>query len=225
MKDFPMFYSTEFLMFICSGCGMIIGFIHRNKFPELKYLYIYPLASFSQFIIANLTLISKIGITIEDSIINISLNLFTITEFIIIYIFFKKVLLSKLNKKILRFSAIVYFFTGLINWIIIENSFSPPTYSYIYQSIAILIPVCLYFIELFKKPIVPDLLNEPSFWVTTGMAFYFACTLPLFLMEDFVYNKAGYIYEMELFSINFICYGILFLLITKAYLCRKREAP
>jgi hypothetical protein len=60
------------------------------------------------------------------------------------------------------------------------------------------------------------------FWISLAVIFYFSCTIPLFLLNDFVYNKKG-IKDLTIYSINNISYSIMFLLIAKAYLCPAKN--
>jgi multisubunit Na+/H+ antiporter MnhG subunit len=100
-----------------------------------------------------------------------------------------------------------------------------PTTFYIIQAFCVLFPALLYFFELFKWPQTVNLWEAPSFWIATGIIVYFAGTLPLFVMQDFIFGKNKFIKEPTLYLINFIAYSIMFLFIAKAYLCPKRDTP
>jgi hypothetical protein len=116
----------------------------------------------------------------------------------------------------------IYLSALILYWILGNKLPAFPVSIFLVQSIVILIPSLYYFFELFRYPETHDLMNEPAFWITTSFLFYFSGTIPLFWAQDYVFNEQGIIIQGEAYIINFICYGIMFLLITRAYLCNKK---
>lgn len=226
---FQLYYSyygcTILFDFICSSIAVCIGLFNKNKFPALKIFYLYPLASLLQIIIAVFFPLFDISVKEYNHTTNIAANIFMTIEFLLIYNFFRKVLQSKTIQLIMNVMTAAYLLIILVNWIIFKYFFYFPGYIFTLQAIFLLIPGLYYFFELFKYPVFPDLLKEFSFWVSLGIVFYFSCTLPIFLLKDWAYRKTGVINETSVYSINFICYGFLFLFIAKAYLCPKRDTP
>lgn len=209
---------------ICSGIAVYIGFSNKKKFSALKLFYIYPLASLLQIAIA-IFLYPFVKRQIYKQVSHAAINIFMVTEFLLIFNFFKHVLESKAAQFIISIIAVTYFIVISIEWFALQYFYNFPVDLFAVQAICILVPAFYYFFDLFKRPTKPNLLKDFSFWVSLSIIFYFSCTLPLFLLKDFAYKKDGIITEANLYSINFICYGIMFLLITKAYLCPKTEAP
>lgn len=223
MNEYPLqFYSQIFLNTI-SIISFLIGYRNRKKYSILRNLYLYPLFSLLQSLVFYLTLYVNPSVRLEEIIIRTSIYIFLFLEFILIYQFFSRTFkLVNLPKtffalKIIFITLFVFYLYYNNNSTFFLNEF------YILQSVYILIPSFLYLVHFFKKPITATLIDEPSFWITIGLVFYFSCTFPIFLLKDFFFAENGYIYEAELFSINYICYGILFLLIAKAYLCKKLD--
>ena len=205
---------------ICCLVTITIGYKSRYKFPELKFLYLYPLASFIQLIIA--FCLDATGSDIRSIFERISTNIFLLIEFVLIFNFFWKILKLRLTKNIMTVIAGFYFITLSIFWGLLKGILTFPTNFFLIQAFCIIILGYSYFYELFKTPLASNLLNEPPFWVVIGLVSYFECTLPLFFMKDFIIDKMGIIRELDLYAINFFCYGIMFMLITKAYLCKPR---
>ncbi len=211
--------------FLCSILAMITGYKYHNKFTELKFFYLYPLSSFLQITLCTLGILLKANTKVIDELTAVSTNIFLLIEFLLIYNFFRQVLKSKIAKQILQIVTLLYIVTLFLYWTWGNSFFIFPVHMFILEAFCVLTPGFFYFSELIKYPTTNSMLREPSFWISTGIIFYYACTLPIFLSKDFMYDENGIINEKNLYTINFICYGILFLLITKAYLCPKRDTP
>ena len=150
-------------------------------------------------------------------------NIFLLLEFIIIYNYFLQILKNKKIKKTLYAISILYIFGIAFMWIYKKSFNKEADIFFIFQAICILYPALFYFFEFLRTPSKIELTREPSFWLTTGILLYFGCTLPLFLLKDIIdFSKD---FERSIFSINFLCYGLLYLFIIKAYLCKKTEVP
>lgn len=216
---------AQIFMMACSCVAIITGYFNRNKFHTLRKFYFYPLLSLVQITGFYVIDIFQVSLQTKNNIIVFTANLFLLVEFFLIYSFFLNTLKSKGIKKLLYTIQFVYCLAVSFIWFILSSIFSLSGELLVIQSFCILIPVLIYFYELFKWPTVNNLLKLPSLWISTGIVIYFACTLPLFLMKDFIFNKRGYLKEIDLYLINFVAYGIMFLFIAKAYLCPKRDTP
>ena len=216
---------AQVFMMACSFVAAITGYFHRNRFYALRKFYFYPLLSLAQITVFYFIEIFKVRLQTKNNVIVFTANLFLLAEFFLIYSFFLNTLKTKAIKILLHAIQVIYSLAVAFIWLISSSIFKFSGELLIIQSFCILIPVLIYFYELFKWPTVNNLLTLPSFWISTGIVVYFACTLPLFLMKDFVFNKSGYLKEVDLYLINFVAYGIMFLLFIKAYLCPKRDTP
>jgi hypothetical protein len=83
----------------------------------------------------------------------------------------------------------------------------------------LLLSMCLaYYISIFKtKPII-NLIEEPKFWIATGLTFFMISTLPFSISSYYLIQKSLTL-VFNLFSIFFIFYVILFLMMIKAFSC------
>jgi hypothetical protein len=87
------------------------------------------------------------------------------------------------------------------------------------ESLFILIPCLFYYYQLFVSQ-ETTLKNHPPFWVVTGILFYTSCSIPVFLLVDYI-NKNLSGYYNVVFSLNYVLYILLFSLFIKAYLCKR----
>jgi hypothetical protein len=226
MKDYTLLtHIFQLFMMACSGIAAITGYLNRHKHYSLRIFYFYPLASCLQTAILYILVNTTFSIKITYNLIFSTINIFVIIEFLSIYHFFLQVLKTRTIKKVIFSIMLVFILTVPFYQIFINGFFSIPANLFFIVNFFLVIPALLYFFELFKWPPAGRLWELPSFWIATGIAFYFACTLPLFLMKDFIYRNNRSLKEQDIYLINFIAYGILFLFIAKAYLCPKRDTP
>lgn len=214
-------YTQVFLM-ICASIAIATGIIHRKRHKEMRFVVYYPLASLIETIsspIINIEFPKLRAIGVAD----MSANIFLLIEFVIIYHYFVLILTNKKVKRSLYFIALIYLPIMVAMWVCKKTFNSDPEILFVPQAICVLYPTFCYFIESLKTPSKLELRREPSFWMTTGIMIYFGCTLPLFLLNDIIDFHRGF--ERSIYSINFLCYALLFILITNAYLCKKKEAP
>jgi hypothetical protein len=222
--SYPTFiqHTTLFLGFITT----MIGYANRNKFWELKLLYLYPFASFIQIAVCILLPLTNISDELYSNSPYISMNLFLLVEFLLIYHFYSRIFKSGTVKKILLATTIVYSITAFFYWLHGDNLLNEPAnFHFTTQAFIILFPGLLYIVRLIKRPLNYKLTIFPAFWVVSGIMFYFSCTLPLFIIEDLTTDepKNESLSNPELYSINEISYCVLFFTIIKAYLCPKVE--
>jgi hypothetical protein len=208
-------FYTQPLMIICALIAFCISILNRNKFSELQLIFFYPIASVIQILLYYYS-----SITLSDSRLdNISSSLFIVLEFLIFYYFFNKIIILKKLKAFIRAIFLVFTGTAISIWCLTNSFYENSSKVFLIQSICVLCFCFSYFFQLFQLPPKVDLLNHPAFWVSTGCLFYFSSTIPLFCAESLLKTFPQY---MSLYSINYLSYSILFLFITKAFLCSPR---
>lgn len=215
------FYYTNAILIISTIILVYISIKKRNNIKHCKFLFLYPLVSLIQQAIIFYSIFRNSPDYIKRSELNnLSINLFIIIELLIVFFLFIKILRNKLNKLILLILQVgyvlyyIYYFT-------IGDMRNPvdPSIS-IAQCFVIIIPCLFYFIELFNRPATLNLINEPNFWLASGLLINFSFMLPGYILIDkIVYDK--FYYVQSTFSLIYISYSILFLLFTKAYTCNS----
>jgi len=208
-------FYTHPLMLSSALLACILGIIHRKKFQELQLIIFYPIASLIQGFIAYSSWASMEN---EENLKAdvISESLFILLEFLIVYDFFKKIIILNNLKKYIQIIFAFYIIYLLLMWLFTNSFYEHPIKVYLLESLCILFFCFIYLIQIFKLPPRLNLINDPPFWITIGCLFYFSCTIPLFFAQSTlkVFPQHG-----SLYSINFLAYTILFLFISKAFLC------
>ena len=201
---------------VLAECISVIASVkYRNKYFALSNFHWYPIAALVQSLIC----LTAFGIWghIPQKIQYITINIFEVIEFLFIYSFCLRTLTFKLFRKIVKALLVVFFLYLLFMWIFM-NAFNKYYEVYIAQSTFLLVPPVLFFLQTLKLPSNNTLLDEPAFWINIGILFFFSSTIPLFVLEAYFRNFINQ--NDALFSISYIAYGVFFLLITKAYLCK-----
>jgi len=112
-------------------------------------------------------------------------SFFTTFEFIF-YLYLLSCIIHNLKmrmaiKYILVINALIAFANSLF---IQKGGFSSITYSI---SCLLIVFFCIYyFLELFRSPKFVNLINEPPFWICSGLLFYYCCSFPLFGLITFL---------------------------------------
>lgn len=86
--------------------------------------------------------------------------------------------------------------------------------------IFLLIPTLFYYRHLLNNTATYSIFNRPSFWIVTGIFFYALASIPLLLIARYITRETemGRIIVTALYYTPYI---IHFVLLTKAFLCRK----
>ena len=218
-----LYFYTDLIMAFCALLTSIVGFFLRKRHRSLKYMFLYPLASFLQIIsfYFNFFHYKSNSMTAQ----NISILLFILVELFCILYFYLLVLKKQRLKKVTILITVAYcsyaIYYASNNGVFFESS---PQF-FLLQSFIILLFAIFHLIDLFRDIPKSRLIDEPSFWVTIGVLQYFLCTIPMYAMIEFIFNKDGFVKEPYLYSINYIGYSVFFLLIIRAYLCKAPVKP
>lgn len=90
----------------------------------------------------------------------------------------------------------------------------------ILEYIFLLTTVFYYYIELLNNKPEQNLLDSPSFWITSGLFIYTIASLPfLVLAQQPIIKKTPFYYKM--FTSHYIALSILLVTIIRAFLCKK----
>lgn len=218
-------YFTSFIFLLISIIGFTVAIINRKKHTQLKYFPYYFLAH----ILANISF-SVHDAYFSESTLHLTLLNFntyidyslTLLEFTIFIFLFEKNILQKsqvLKAIKLLFLALSIFF--LILDLIRYRFLSQSTLHIVFtlQASFLIIACIIYYLQIFKLPPNINLREDPFFWIATGLLFFMICTLPLSLVINYVRNSSLLLYG-QLFSIFYIFYCLLFLMIINAFLCK-----
>lgn len=226
MKEFldhlKISFYSGLLLSITLIIALFISIRNRKKFNVLKFFPIYITGLF----FASLTIFKK-RVPIISSLSGLLHYIdyfFTLLELLIFSNFYTQIIKSPIIRKSILTINILFlpFFVYMaltdkdFYWSVSENT---QTIVYSVEGVILLYFSCAYFFDLFNKVPVLILKEDPAFWISTGLLFFSACTLPYSLLENYIL-KYHHIYANMSYSIFYIFYILLFLMIIRAYLCK-----
>jgi hypothetical protein len=139
-------------------------------------------------------------------------DLFMVLEFSVCNLLILRSLHSTLRRRIVRANCLLFFGLLLFIAVRLNRRFLDGTF-FFFESAFLLLPCLVYFYDLFITASLRPLKDQPSFWVMTGMLFLNACSIPLISLEMLGNSAKPY------FTLNYVLYIVLFILIIRAYLC------
>ena len=151
---------------------------------------------------------------------------FSIIEFLSLGLFFNATLRNK-KVSIILYRTVILQILGLMIFLYYTTQNFPALFfirfGNIFYSLElfILASICIYYLIVFSRtPEETNLKTTPNFWIVTGLFFYCIMSIPFCLISTEIVslNKLLFTY---LISIHFIFLSIFFILIAKAFLCKK----
>ena len=86
----------------------------------------------------------------------------------------------------------------------------------------LIVAICIYyFYELFHYSRLLTLVQEPAFWICSGLLFFYSCSFPLFGLLNFV-GDASRVIINNIDNILKLLNVMLYSIFTIAFLCRVR---
>src|SRR5882724_9566642 len=108
IRNISIYNYTQYAMLISCCIAIIVSFANRKKFKELKYIHIYPIASFFQAIIYYFLYQSRISFYYLDKTNQAIINVFIVFEFLLAYHFYWNILSSRIIKLIMQVLLFVF---------------------------------------------------------------------------------------------------------------------
>jgi len=204
----PVFMGIAFL-------ASLTLFFQRDTEPYLK---LFPF-----FLLLTLT-VEIIGATM---VLHIKNNLILSNPFTVLAICFYLFILhqfthSRKVRKIILYLICIYPAVAFFNIFFIQKMvvFHTMTYS---LGCLLIVALCIYyFFELFQLTHTTNLLRQPSFWICSGLLFYFSCSFPLYGLNNLVTKTASPQTIRNLIFVFNLLDVFLYSSFTIAFLCRLR---
>jgi hypothetical protein len=223
------FYFTEPFLVVCILFSVRISNKYRKKENTHSLLSLYM--AMNLFLFLPIEFLSKIyPKSLFNSILWIeTINiLFQIIELYIFISYFKILFSNKKYDYVSKTLFIIYLFISTTYLIWIFYNQTPKYYirkfSFLINSLelSILLGCTLYYYyRIFKSTPEMKLNSSPSFWIASGLFFYCITAIPFFCIAEVVKVIQNNLYNM-LIATHYITLALLFLSITRAYLCKKQ---
>ncbi len=151
---------------------------------------------------------------------NIELYNISSTVEIIFYLWVLSQIIMKVPiRKCLQLAAVLFPVVVMLNKYLIQKGTRYLTLTVALGSLLIVLAAIYYFYELFRSEKSINLAREPSFWIVSGLLFFYSCSFPLFTLINAFYSPSNKIifYLLHLSSVlNILLYSSFMI----AFLCR-----
>lgn len=145
-------------------------------------------------------------------------NFYAIINFTYLIYLLRSFISNRKVTNVMTGAIIIYPIITLINafWIQGQDTFN--TYTFLSGCILVVTASIFYFYERIKHPGPHSLLIDPTFWVSTGLLFFYTCSPPLTGVLNAISLMPFYNYK-TLYFINIMINIILYLLFSISFIC------
>ncbi len=217
-------FHTDLIHFCALLTTILVSRKNYKRFKILKYFPIYAAIFLIGIVVNRLGTVNHVPsrLYVFGSYLDFFL---TLLELLIFSNFYHQLIKNQAVRKLTVLTNLLFvlffIYMGVADKDFYDKGISESTQSIVYtvEGIILLLLCSFYFFELFKKLPIGDLKNEPVFWVSTGLLFFMACTLPYSLLENYIQRYYPAL-SFALYSLFYVFYTLLFIMIIRAYLCK-----
>jgi hypothetical protein len=147
-------------------------------------------------------------------------NYYAIINFTYLIFLLRSFLSTPRFIRLLGWGMAIYPVIGLLNLFLIQGTHTFNTYTFMLGCLVVVISCICYFYERIKFPGPHSLLQDPTFWIATGLLFFYTCSLPLNGILRFISNMPWYVFK-TLYVTNIMINIILYLFFSISFICNR----
>ena len=177
---------------------------------------------FSVFLLINCLMDTATNISALHQVNNVFFNN-VVQMFVIAFELYlvREIVQGRKAKNVFLYFLIIYMLLSLANFFLVQKTSVFNTMTYCLGCLLIVSACIYYFWELFQLRYSVNLLRQPSFWICSGLLFFYACSFPMQGLLNFI-NSLPQVIIQNLFSIFILLNISLYLSFTIAFLCRLK---
>ena len=228
LKNWKLYYYTEPFEIICIIIALTAGLLFAKKDPVSTIFLIYTFSGLGS-VLYIIYITQAFGFESARRSINVSMMNLIISyiEMFAFMFFFYNTIFIKAVKIFIKLSLLTFTLINL--WILYKVLFFELSLDYLRKSSNTTITLQLfpllflcfcYYNQILNFKSEEDLFKRPSFWITTTLFFYILLLTPFILIyEELRINHRPL--TKIFFSIHNFSFGIIFIALTNAFLCKK----
>jgi hypothetical protein len=205
---FPNFYISSLLLSALAGIAV---YFQKNSPLYLKLIPIFLFLAFA---------IEEIGLWLANRGVHTLMlyNIFSTWEFVFYLWVLRQIIRNPGIRSAIGQLLWIYPLLAFLNIFFVQkDNFHTITYSI---GVLLIVIICVYyFFELFRLEHSIKLVRQPSFWICSGLLFYYCCSYPFFAVANFWKNPSIRILQEIQFIISMMNV-FLYLSFTIGFLCR-----
>jgi len=228
LKYWEAYYYTEPFEIICIIIALITGLVFAKRELVSTVFLIYTFSGLASILyIICITQISGFESARRINSISMMNLIVSYIEMFTFMLFFYNTIFIKTIKNFIKLSLIAF---TLINLVILfkvlffevsVDDLRKSSYVTITFQLFPLLFLCFsYYYQILNFKSKEDLFKRPSFWITTTLFFYILLLTPFILIYEELRNDHKSLTKI-FFSIHYFSFGIIFIALTYAFLCKK----
>lgn len=225
-----IYFISNVVNWIANLLALAVALLYCFKRKNPSYLRIFPVYLFVSIgieVLVNPYMIKWLDYqpfcARQPYIMNVFYNLFTPFELFMFAYFLFQVIQSTTIKRIL-ITLICLFTIFFVQYSVQKDLGEVNNIAVALESVIIIIPCLTYFRELFTRAEPVNLMQEPAFWMVTGIFFYLATIFPLYMTRSYLATHGLNGMAKSLSSINNFALSITYLLFIRSYTCRIKRS-
>lgn len=147
-------------------------------------------------------------------------NLSTLVEVIFLSFIYGKAIEMSAVKKVIGWFSVAYAVLFLVNATFVQDWRQFYTFTFVVGGLALLTWIGIYFIQLMQNPQHAQLTQQPLFWISTGLLFYYTGKTPYLGMLNYLVQN-----HLEVAKKYYVLVQILIVvehcLLSAGFLCRR----
>ncbi len=196
--------------------SFILSFRVYSHFSSELYLKLFP-PYLGLSLLVEIIAIYLVSIHVRNY---VMYSVFGVVEFAFFLYVLSEIIRNRVVKKIIKITMVINALISISNILFFQTN----TYTSISYSLGSLLIVafCIYyFFELFRYPKFIKLTSEPSFWICSGLLFYYCCSFPLLSLTTLLSYTPPVLIQ-NAFILLTVMNCLLYTLLIIAFLCRKK---
>lgn len=118
---------------------------------------------------------------------------YTVLEFCVLALLYRQLFHKEHIKKSINIIILLFFAFKILDIIFFTSIRESDTLAMTLESVVMITFGILYFDQVLKEMVIPNLEKYPVFWINSGILIYFSGSLFLFLFSDFIFSFSNQI--------------------------------
>ncbi|SJZ88418.1 hypothetical protein [Sediminibacterium ginsengisoli] len=195
--------------------AIIIGFLATFRYRHPAYLKLLPYMLLLGFI----TEYAGVMMARQQGNNAALFNAFSIVQFVFFTYFFYAATPGQFSRRITGKLLYIIPAVCLVNIFFIQGYNVFHTYTYTLCSLLMMALGIMYFYSIFKSSARLNLLREPSFWISTGIIFFFTSSVSILGIINYMSVLSRAVINNSLHMLRFLN-SMLYILFIIAFICR-----
>ena len=227
IDHFQRYYYSQLLMFVVELIALVIAILYVRK-DKIGRFFIFYIGFDFCILIIDIYLRSdpKMSWKSFNHFANFTNPLIGLTELLVYYYFFSKIIFNTKVKYLMNLFAILYSITVIL-FTATGFNFLSTRFNYIAKLIEVIEflflipPCCIFFYEILNANTKLTLFERPSFWIVTGIFFFSIISIPYYLIGQYFIINNHELRHILPAALYYVPFTLNFVFLIKAFLCKK----